>query len=74
MTPALELDMLWAGAFYKNHRNLSSNVIEKLLESRKQKRKLLETLRDMMTETYNSMFSDDEDEGDEGNANWTATP
>lgn len=70
-SPALELNMLWAGAFYKNHRNVSSSLIEKLLESRTNKRKLLEKLRDMVSETYNSMF-DDED-GDEGNANWEAT-
>ena len=70
--PLMELNMLWAGAFYKNHRNISSNVIEKLLESRKCKRKLLEKLREMFADTYNSVFND-EDEDDEGNANWTAS-
>ena len=71
LAPALELNYLWAGAFYKNHRNVSSNLIEKLLESRTNKRKLLDKLRDMVSETYNSMF--DDDSGDEGNANWEAT-
>ena len=74
-TPMLELTMLWAGAFYKHHRHVSSNVIEKLLESRKNKRKLLEKLRDMFSNTYNDLFNDDDDDdsGDEGNSNWTVS-
>ena len=70
-TPLLELDMLWAGAFYKNHRNTSSRVIEKLLEQIGNQEKLLETLRIMVSETYNSLRNDDED--NEGNLKWTAT-
>ena len=68
-TPLIELDMLWAGAFYKNHRRESSNVIEKLLDKMKDKEKLLEALRGMVAETYNSLM----DENDEGNVEWTAT-
>ena len=68
-TPLLELDMLWAGAFYKNHRKESSNVIEKLLDKMKEKDKLLDALRTMVAETYNSLM----DEDDEGNVEWTAT-
>ena len=70
-TPLLELDMLWAGAFYKNHRNVSSRVIEKLLDQIGNQEKLLETLRIMVSETYNSLRNDDED--NEGNLKWTAT-
>lgn len=70
-TPLLELDMLWAGAFYKNHRNTSSRVIEKLLDQIGNQEKLLETLRIMVSETYNSLRNDDED--NEGNLKWTAT-
>ena len=73
-TPMLELTMLWAGAFYKHHRSVSSNMIEKLLNTRTNKSKLLEKLRDMFSETYNSVFNDDiDDEDNEGNANWTAS-
>lgn len=68
-TPILELDMLWAGAFYKNHRGVSSRVIEELLDKMKNHDKLLETLRKMVAETYNSLI----DDGDEGNVEWTAT-
>ena len=70
-TPLIELDMLWAGAFYKNHRKESSRVIEQILDKMKDKAKLLEALRNMVAETYNSLM--DEDEGDEGNVEWTAT-
>jgi hypothetical protein len=70
-TPLIELDMLWAGAFYKNHRKESSRVIEQILDKMKDKAKLLEALRNMVAETYNSLM--DEDEGDEGNVESTAT-
>lgn len=70
--PLLELDMLWAGAFYKNHRKTSSRIIEEILEKMKDKVKLLEALRTMVSETYNSLMDEDE-EGDEGNVEWTAT-
>ena len=68
-TPFMELDMLWAGAFYKNHRGVSSHVIESILDNMKNKDKLLEALRMMVAETYNSLM----DEGNEGNVDWTAT-
>ena len=70
-TPLMELDMLWAGAFYKNHRNTSSRVIENILDEMKNKDKLLETLRRMVADTYNSLI--DTDEEDSGNVDWTAT-
>lgn len=70
-TPLIELDMLWAGAFYKNHRKTSSKIIEEILDKMKDKMGLLEALRNMMAETYNSLM---DDEGDEGNVvEWTAT-
>ena len=70
-TPLIELDMLWAGAFYKNHRRTSSKVIEEILDAMNDKEKLLNTLRSMVSETYNSLI---EDKGDEGNGiSWTAT-
>lgn len=70
-TPLMELDMLWAGAFYKNHRQTSSRILEKILDEMKDKDKLLQTLRQMVTETYNSLV--DPDEEDSGNVEWTAT-
>lgn len=70
-TPLIELDMLWAGAFYKNHRRTSSRVIEEILDAMNEKEKLLDALRRMVAETYNSLI---EDKGDEGNGiSWTAS-
>lgn len=70
LTPLLELDMLWAGSFYKNHRGVSSRVIEELLDKMTNKDKLLEALRTMVAETYESLM---ENEDNEGNVEWTAT-
>jgi hypothetical protein len=70
-TPLIELDMLWAGAFYKNHRKESSHVIEQLLDKMENKDELLNALRDMVAETYTSLMGSEE--GDEGNVKWTAT-
>lgn len=74
-TPLIELDMLWAGAFYKNHRKVSSRVIESILDEIGNQDELLETLRIMVSETYNSLRSDhNDDEDNEGkNLKWTAT-
>ena len=70
--PALRLEQLWAGAFLANHRNVSNTVVEKLYDQMKNKSKLLETLRAMIAETYDSLIPDEEGE-DEGNVEWTAT-
>lgn len=71
-TPMLELDMLWAGAFYKNHRNTSSRIIENILDEMDEKDRLLETLRKMVAETYNSLLESNDDENS-GKVKWTAT-
>ena len=69
-TPLLELDQLWTGAFYKNHRNTTSRVIEKLLDEIDNQDELLEALRTMIAETYNTLRSNGENEG---KVKWTAT-
>ena len=60
-----------SGATPLNHRKESSRVIEAILDKMKDKEKLLEALRTMVAETYNSLM--EPDEGDEGNVEWTAT-
>lgn len=67
-TPLIELDMLWAGAFYKNHRGTSSRVIEELLTKMKDKEALLDALRRMVAEAYDTLMDN------EGNVEWTANP
>ena len=69
-TPLLELEQLWTGAFYKNHRNVSSRVIENLLNEIDNQDELLDALRSMIAETYNTLRSNG---GNEGKLKWTAT-
>ena len=70
--PATRLEQLWAGAFLANHRKVSNTVIQELFKQMKNREALLEKLRDMLAETYASLLPDD-DEGDEGNVEWTAS-
>ena len=70
-TPAIALDMMWSGAFIANHRNVSSTVIKSLYDKMKNKNELFEKMKDMIAETYESLLA--ENEGDEGNVDWTAT-
>ena len=72
--PALRLEQMWAGAFLKNHRNVSDRVISELLDKMGDRKKLFSILQDMISETYNALVEDnDTDEGDQGNVvSWTA--
>lgn len=72
--PALRLEQMWAGAFLKNHRNVSDRVISELLDKMGDRKKLFGILQDMISETYNALVEDNEaDEGDQGNVvSWTA--
>ena len=67
--PQTRIEQLWAGAFLAHNRKTSNNVMKELYGKMKDKDKLLEALRNMVAETYNSLM----DEGDEGNVEWTAT-
>ena len=50
---------------------LTFKPVEEILDAMNDKEKLLDTLRRMVSETYNSLI---EDKGDEGNGiSWTAT-
>ena len=70
--PLIEVEQLWAGAFLANPRNVSNRVIEKLFDEMDDKSKLLDTLRNMIAETYYSLV-DMDDESHEGKVKWTAT-
>ena len=66
--PMLELTQLWAGAFYKNHRNESSKTIERILNEIPNQDELLDSLREMFAATYETLRSG------AGNVKWTASP
>ena len=71
--PLIETEQLWAGAFLANHRKVSNTIVKALFDKMKDKEKLLETLRNMIAETYYSLLGSDDDEDNEGNVEWTAT-
>lgn len=66
--PMSHIDMAFAGAFLKHHRKTKPNVIDEIFSKTKNKEKLVETLVQMIEETYSALF--EEPEGDEGNADW----
>lgn len=73
--PALRLEQMWAGAFLKNHRNVSDRVIRDLFDKMCKRAQLMSVLKDMIAETYNSLIPDEDEsgEGNEGNGlSWTA--
>jgi hypothetical protein len=67
----LTLPRLFAGAFIAHHSKLNSEVIDKLYLKCKDKQSLLKGLLSMYSETL-QVLMDDPEEGDEGNAEWTA--
>ena len=65
LSPYTELNMLWAGAFAKNHitgpNRVSDRVIEEILDNIKMdKLQLRDYLRTMVSETYTSLMSENE--------------
>ena len=66
--PMTNIELVFAGAFIKNHKNLSQNVIDEIFAKSKNKGDLVVTLQKMIQETYDSLL--DEPEGDEGNVTW----
>lgn len=70
--PELGLEQMWAGAFLANHRKTSNTVISKILDEMKNRSKLRDKLLEMVAETYESLFPE-EDDSDQGNVEWTAT-
>lgn len=74
MSPLTELDMLWAGAFAKNHMSGPNRVSDRLIveilnEVKMDKFELRDILRNMVAETYRSLM----EKNDEGNVELTVT-
>ena len=70
--PATRIEQLWAGAFMANHRRVSNTIVKELYGKMKDKDALLKKLAEMYNATLDYLLNDDED-GDEGNVEWTAT-
>ena len=67
-TPYTSTDLVFKCAFLKNHRKTSETIIDEIFKKMKDKDSLISQLINMITECYDSLF--DEDENDEGNIKW----
>lgn len=68
--PATMVEIMFQGAFLKNHKKLTRDRIKEIYESLNNKTELMNALIEMVSETYNSMFDTDEEEVDSKNQNW----
>lgn len=74
LSPYTELNILWAGAFAKNHLSGPNRVSDRLIEDilhevKMDKLELRDILRNMIAETYRSLM----EENSEGNVELTVT-
>lgn len=67
--PMSNIEMVFAGAFIKNHRKTKQSLVDEIYSKCPDKDKLITTLTTMIQETYDSLF-DEPVKGDEGNAEW----
>lgn len=67
--PMTNIDLVFQGAFIKNHPKLPIATINEILELCPDKNTLIITLKRMIDETYESLFSEPE-KADEGNVTW----
>lgn len=68
--PMSNIEMAFAGAFIANHRKISQSTIDDIYKQCKNKDSLIEVLTKMITECYESLM--DEPEENEGNVSWEA--
>ena len=61
------VDLAFKGAFYKNHRNVSQNVIDEIYNQCDDKEKLISEITNMITECYQSLT---EKPKEKGNVKW----
>lgn len=69
--PMTMIELAFQGAFIKNHRNAKASTILEIYENIGQKRELANELLAMISETYNTLF-DDENIDEAKNISWKA--
>ena len=67
--PMTNIELVFAGAFLKNHKKVPQTTIDDIYAKLPNKDKLIVELEKMVQETYESLL-EEPDEGDEGNASW----
>lgn len=70
--PMSNIELVFAGAFIKNHRKVSQSTIDEIFKKCPNKTDLIARLQKMIQETYESLF-DEPDEESEGNVSWEVT-
>lgn len=68
--PMSNIEMVFAGAFIKNHRKIKQELVDEIYSKCKDKDKLIKTLTTMIEETYDVLFDEPDGDTDEGNAEW----
>ncbi len=66
--PMLMLPMAFEGLFFKNHKNIQKSQVDKIYDKFENKQALIQTIAEMLNETYSSLQDDPED--NEGNIDW----
>ena len=66
--PMLMLPLAFSGLFFKNHKNITQKTIDEIYDKFKDKGGLISTISEMLTETYNTLQADPDE--DEGNIDW----
>lgn len=67
--PMNNIELVFSGAFVKNHRNLPQTTVDEIFAHVTDKGGLLQALQKMIQDSYESLL-DEPEEGDEGNATW----
>lgn len=69
--PMTMLPLAFKGLFFKNHKFVKDSFVEECFDNFKNKEKLIETIGAMLAETYESLQSTtDENGNDLGNIDW----
>lgn len=68
--PMSNIELAFSGAFIKNHSKINQSVIDEIYRKTKNKKSLIVHLQKMITECYDSLLEEPEEDGDEGNATW----
>lgn len=66
--PMTTIDLAFKGLFLKNHARTSEKIIDEIYFQLKDKSKLIETIGQMLTECYDTLLDDNND--DQGNIQW----
>lgn len=68
--PLTMIEILWQGAFFKNHRKEKIDKIQKIYDSIGNKSELHNALSEMFYETYSILIGDNEDADKTKNIDW----